>query len=123
MSIKYPSDALMVAKNAITAQLLTKKHYKIPRDHTESNAFKHFVWSGLNSRDIGREQAQKFLDAHEMNASFSKESSKMDRHNNKKGLDAADKISKDENFQKNLINAAHEAIKNDELVVLIKEEQ
>lgn len=123
LSKKYPPDAVMIVKNAITAQFLTKKYYKIPKDHTESNAFKHFIWSGLNSRDVGREQAQKFLDAHEMNASFSKESSKMDRHNNKMGLDAADKIPKDENFQKNLINAAHEAIKNHELVILIKERQ
>jgi hypothetical protein len=121
LSIKYPTDAIMVFKNAIEAQVLTGQYYNIPSDDTESNAFKHFVWSGLSSRDIGREQAQMFLDAHEMNASFSKDSSKMDRHNNKKGLDAADIIPKDGNFQKNLINAARAAIKNNELVILVKE--
>jgi hypothetical protein len=123
LSVQNPQNAFQVFKNAITAQLLTAKYFEKPEDHTVSNAFKHFIWSGLSSRDVGREQAQKFLDAHEMTDKFTPDSTAMDKHNNKAGLDAADKIPKDENFQKNLINAAHEAIKNDELVILIKERQ
>lgn len=120
LSVKYPSDAFMVLKNAITAQELTKKYYKKPKDNTESNAFKHFIWSGLNSRDVGRGKAQKFLDAHETNQLHTPKSSAMDKHNNKAGLDSADRITKDANFQENLITAAREAIKKGELVIINK---
>lgn len=61
----YPQEALTVFQQKQKAESATMKHFKRDAQDDESDAFRHFMWAGFLSKELGSEMAKRFLDAHE----------------------------------------------------------
>lgn len=83
---KYPVDSLKVYLTQSRVNDLSKKIFNSNKSGDESDAFRHFVWSGLLLSELGRDKAVVFLEAHEQDSTQSTEDKAMDIENNKKGL-------------------------------------
>ncbi len=55
-------------------------------------AFRHYVWSGLITRDLNESSAREFLNAHEENPRQPRIEKEMDEYNNERGILAAKKL-------------------------------
>jgi hypothetical protein len=58
----------------------------------ESDAFRHFVWAGLLTKELGTERAKEFLDAHETNRLQGLAEKNMDVFNNQQGQQIAEQL-------------------------------
>ena len=83
---KFPLDALKVYQSKRAAEESTKRLFKDNFRNDESDAFRHFVWSGLLTKKLGRERAQLFLDSHESSPDSPPKEVDMDKFNNSKGI-------------------------------------
>ena len=121
---EYPLEALDGFVQAQEAIVLTKLHFLRNEGDDESDAFRHFVWAGLMTRELGASLAQRFLNAHEdmPNPNEAEQiSSEMDRYNNGKGIQAELVLeSQGTPSTGNLVDRALEALKNGELNVVSK---
>lgn len=61
----HPKEAITVFQLAQKAESATEKRFGRDTQDDESDAYRHFVWAGLLSKELGSELAKKFLDAHE----------------------------------------------------------
>ena len=122
---EYPLEALDGFIKAQEAINLTKLHFFRNGVDDESDAFRHFVWAGLMTRDLGDSLARRFLNAHEAIPNPSPQdtnSSAMDRYNNEKGIQAELALeSQGTASTGNLSGKALDALKNQELKVINKE--
>lgn len=87
-----PILAAKIFENSNFAKERTKANFPgLENFHNnEADAFRHFVWSAMNARDIGIEDARKYSIAHEMFKENFEETLlefKMDTWNNAKGLE------------------------------------
>jgi hypothetical protein len=116
---RYPVEAIKVYYAKRDAENATERMFGSDGVDDETDAFRHFMWAGLMDKEIGSKLAKQFLDAHEANDGKSA-SSVMDLNNNAKGLAAADKMIKEENFSAD--NLEKEAIKElrDGILTVIK---
>lgn len=117
---EYPYEALRVFWRMVIAERASVKIFKEAGDiDGEADAFRHFVWAGYLTHDLGKDLARRFLNAHESNLPSSSPERKMDEHNNKKGMNATLQLEKENKFSsENLYNRALAALKNRELTVL-----
>lgn len=85
----------------------------------ESDAFRHFIWSGLLTKELGEQKAKEFLDAHEANPLQAERERQMDQFNNNRGLEASKDLTKNKNWNlRNLETKALEELRNSKLQVL-----
>ena len=117
---KYPYEALRVFWRMITVEHTTGKIFNdVGHIDGEADAFRHFVWAGFLAHDLGKSLASRFLDAHESGEPSNSRERQMDEHNNKKGIEAALQLEKENLFSaKHLYNLSLEALKNKQLIVL-----
>lgn len=101
-------------------QLTAKKFPGMLARNNKVDAFRHFVWSGISTARLGKERAKKFLDAHEEKPGQPKIEREMDLYNNNQGMIAGDKLRGKKNLLKLISQKALEAIKNNELRIIIK---
>lgn len=64
----------------------------------ESDAFRHFIWAGLLTKELGTEKAKNFLQAHEEDPDQPTNERDMDLHNNNRGQQATLKLIKENNW-------------------------
>jgi hypothetical protein len=92
----HPIEALNAYAQSRRAILATWKNFGRNSDGDESDAFRHFVWAGLLTQQLGNSLASDFLAAHEQILSNAKQidrmSSEMDRWNNDEGIKIAKAI-------------------------------
>lgn len=85
----------------------------------KSDAFRHYVWSGLLTRDLSEPEAREFLLAHESNATQPIAEKNMDTANNEKGISAALDILKSRSFEDNeFFDLAKKEIEQGHLIIL-----
>jgi len=119
----YPLDALNAYAQSRRAILSTWKYFGRNVEDDESDAFRHFIWAGLLSEQLGEARVREYLSAHEdIPANAAKAGSsglEMDRYNNEEGLRAARALAdKNELSLARLENEARNAIAQDKLNVL-----
>ena len=115
LSAKYPKDAMKVYFAKKSALNATRRIFSDSSRNDESDAFRHFVWAGLSSHELGPEKARAFLEAHEEGGLPTE--SEMDTKNNESGMKAAKEL-QDGFSQKALEQQALEKLKAGELTVI-----
>jgi hypothetical protein len=116
---KYPIDALKVYRAKQTSTNSTKRIFGGNFRNDESDAYRHFMWSGLIQQQIGRDKAEAFLNAHEVIPGEPDSEGQMDKFNNDKGIAAADKLLAQGEFSQDALEKeALQSIKNGDLNVL-----
>ncbi len=114
-----PIEAATVFYNAYLAEQKGDQTYPNSEKNGESDAFRHFVWAGLLTRDLGEETARKFLNAHELTPGQLLQEKAMDESNNESGIQAAKKLLDAGSFDNpKFYNVAIDEIKNRNLVIL-----
>lgn len=86
--------------------------YNYEDDNTD--AFRHFVWSGLVAHEIGAENAKAYLDAHEDFPENKPESQSMDLYNNGKGIEYCRQYH-GTNYENDLIREGLERVRDHKL--------
>lgn len=116
---KYPQQAITVFLQKERSESATKRRFGYDGENDESDAFRHFVWAALLSKELGPDRAKEFLDAHESAESISSAERGMDLANNRAGLYAADKLKRENKLTiANIEDAAIQALKEGSLVIL-----
>ena len=116
---KYPIDALRVYQAKQAATNSTKRIFGGNFRNDETDAYRHFMWSGLMRDNIEKERAEAFLNAHEANTGEPDNESQMDKSNNQKGISAAEKLMTQKQFdQTNLEKEAIQSLKRGDLNIL-----
>ena len=116
---KYPYESLRVFWHKSRAEFAEWRLFDRGSIDGEGDAFRHFVWAGFLTHDLGKDLASLFLDARESEHPSDAKDRQMDEHNNKKGIEAALQLEKENLFSaKHLYNLALEALKDRQLIVL-----
>ncbi len=116
---KFPKDAALIFKAKMIAENATQRLFGRNGRNDESDAFRHFMWSGLSTEASGEEKAKAFLDAHE--AVIKKpviDEMKMDLENNNYGSASAIEIKGGKEFQQKLEKEALKLIREKKLNVI-----
>ena len=114
--LKHPIDALKINEAAQKAIETTWRHLKSSHNCEDDNtdAYRHFLWSGFVTHEIGAEKAKEYLDAHEDYPENNPEAKSMDLFNNRQGIEFSNKYHGD-NFEKDLVQAGLNKIRDREL--------
>lgn len=116
-----PLEAAIVFYNALIAEHKAEELYPNSKPNGESDAFRHYVWSGLLVRDVGEDSARLFLDAHETTPGQSAAEKAMDQFNNERGIQAAKTLLQKEYFDTfAILEKAKRDLENSKLRVLSK---
>lgn len=116
---KYPADAVKVYFAKQKASVSTKRIFEGNFRNDESDAYRHFLWSGLLHEQIGKDRAEAFLDAHEAGTGGPEVEKVMDQFNNKRGIEAAEKLLAQGEFSQDALErAAINSLKRKDLKVL-----
>lgn len=119
MVAKYPEDATKVFQQMILAEKRTGKYFPKGLIDDESDAFRHFTWACLLAKEVGVDQAQKFLDAHEANPRQTQEAKAMDLANNRAGLLEAQRLQQQGKLDlEHVEESALEHLKYKKLIIL-----
>jgi hypothetical protein len=89
-----PKEAITVFVQKTRAELSSSRNFPVQGFNDESDAFRHYIWAGLLTREIGPERAQLYLDAHEENPLQAPAERAMDLANNRGGILAAQRLLK-----------------------------
>ena len=116
---EHPKEAVIVFVQKTRAEWSSRRNFPEQNLNDESDAFRHFIWSGLLTKELGKKMAKKFLDAHEENRLQKLSEKEMDIFNNKSGRDSAETLIKDKKWSlKNLEREGLQALKLKKLKVL-----
>jgi hypothetical protein len=116
---KRPIDSAIVFYNAMIAEKSAEKIYPNSAENGKSDAFRHYVWAGLLTRDLGETTAREFLSAHELNPKQPVIEKEMDMFNNEHGIRSARKLLEQRSFtDQEFFDTAISEIKSDNLKVL-----
>jgi hypothetical protein len=116
---KSPKDALTVYKQKNLAEKATSRNFPDQNLNDESDAFRHFLWAALLTKELGRSRAQEFLDAHEADPDQPDSERQMDMHNNSQGQTAAESLIKETRWsRKNIQAKGLEDLRSKQLQVL-----
>ncbi len=117
-----PMEAAIVFYNSIIAERAAENLFPTSKPNGESDAVRHYIWSGLLTRDLGEESARAFLDAHEKSPGQSNEEKEMDLFNNDQGILAANELIQKDGYFSNstIIEKSKEALASGSLRVLAK---
>lgn len=84
-----PIESAIVFYNASIAENKSEEFFPSQKSNGSSDAFRHYTWAGLLTRDIGEDAARTFLNAHELNQDQPIYEKEMDEFNNERGIQAA----------------------------------
>lgn len=116
---KVPSDALIVFIQKTRAELSTGRNFPAQGLNDESDAFRHFIWAALLTKELGQSKAKEFLEAHETDPDQPDNEREMDLHNNNRGQAAAEKLMKEKLWDlKKLESTGLNELRSKELKVL-----
>ncbi len=116
---KYPREAIKVFSQKQAAESATMRTFNRDAQNDESDAFRHFVWAGLLTKELGSDLAKQFLDAHEGDGRTNDPSRAMDLANNRAGLITAEKLLREGTLtESTLEKSALDAIAAKTLIVL-----
>ncbi|MGB0454061.1 MAG: DUF6973 domain-containing protein [Bacteriovoracaceae bacterium] len=116
-----PYAAFQMYRSMKDAYQLTAKTFPgMFARNNKVDAFRHFVWSGISTARLGKERAKKFLDAHEEKPGQPKIEREMDLHNNNKGMIVGEKLRGKKDLLNLISQKALEAIKKNELRIIVK---
>jgi hypothetical protein len=114
-----PQEARVVYAQVEMAQEMTKKRFGRDWFDDESDAYRHFVWTGLLVKELGAKDAKMFLDAHEAANLPDDPGSQMDRRNNEYAMAESQKLKQAGHLDSDhLDQEAVRALKEKKLVVL-----
>ncbi|PIT99833.1 MAG: hypothetical protein COT74_08590 [Bdellovibrionales bacterium CG10_big_fil_rev_8_21_14_0_10_45_34] len=117
--VKNPKQAYSVYKLKGRAEDATNRNFPNQDLNDESDAFRHFVWAGLLTKELGRQKAKEYLDAHETNPLQSNREKQMDIFNNERGQSAAEALLKNNKWNEKTLEAkAIEELQNKNLDVI-----
>lgn len=100
---EQPATALQAYQLSWKAERLCSELYWDSLDGDESDACRHYSWAILMDKEIGRENAEKILNAHE-EIEEPKESREMDIFNNKRAIEISKGLGKKDLAKENLEN-------------------
>ncbi|MBK9294119.1 MAG: hypothetical protein IPM57_06690 [Oligoflexia bacterium] len=116
---QYPYESLRVLWHQFKSEYATDKLFVGGSIDGEADAFRHYVWAGFLTHDLGKNLAEKYLNAHEAGQSVYSPDRRMDEYNNKKGIEGALRLEKSNQFSnKNLYKEAISELKNNKLIVI-----
>lgn len=116
---KYPKDALTVFVQKNKAESSSSRNFPTQGLNDEGDAFRHYIWAGLLTSELGPEKALLFLEAHENNSLQPTEEKAMDTANNRAGILAAQNLLSDKSFDlKKLEQTALDALRERRMIVL-----
>lgn len=118
LSIKNPKEAMVVYEQQQITQSLVQSNFNVDRPDSESDAFRHFMWSALLTNLLGAKTASLFLNAHESGLPNSDPGTQMDKYNNDLGIKAAEKLKNSKKFSSEVEIEALTQIKSGKLKVL-----
>ncbi len=95
---KNPKQAFLVYKQKGLAEDSTDRNFPDQNLNDESDAFRHFIWAGLLTKELGRQKAKEYLEAHETDPDQPKIERRMDTFNNGKGQSAAESLIQNKNW-------------------------
>lgn len=124
-----PQEKILVKQNPIESAIVYYNAFKAERSANNffpesvangpSDAFRHFTWAGLLTRDLGEDAARKFTSTHELSTGQSSREKIMDEFNNERGIHTAKQLLKNGNFgDAELYQRAIEEIRNGKLKIL-----
>jgi hypothetical protein len=114
-----PYDAVVGYYCRTLAEGITKIKFWRSTGDDESDAFRHFMWAGLLTKHLGEKKAEEILTAHEDRPDDPQASKEMDLHNNKVGMEAANKLIERNHFSIwSLKEEAENALRDEKLVIL-----
>ena len=88
-----PKEAIVVFVQKTRAEMSSSRIFPSQRFNDEGDAFRHFMWSGLVTKELGVERAKSYLDAHETDLAQPPAERSMDELNNEMGQMAARSLS------------------------------
>lgn len=114
--LKNPLDSFRIYEASQKAIQTTWSHLKSFNNYEDDNtdAFRHFIWSGLVAHEIGFEKAQEYLNAHEDFPNNNPEAKSMDLFNNAKGIEYSNNYNGG-SFEKDLIQSGLDKVRDHEL--------
>ncbi len=83
---KYPKESIIVFVEKMRAEESSLRQFPTQKSNDEGDAFRHYIWAGLLTKELGIEMAQTFLDAHEENPLQPNDEKAMDLANNRGGI-------------------------------------
>lgn len=95
---QYPKDAITVFIQKTRAEWASDHNLPTQELNDEGDAFRHFIWAGLLAKELGKDQALKFLNAHEENRLQPADERAMDNSNNQSGIRAAQNLISERKF-------------------------
>lgn len=117
--VKYPKQAYVVYKQKNITEQSTARNFPDQNLNDESDAFRHFLWAALVTKELGVSKAKEFLDAHEADPDQPSLERQMDEHNNTRGQAAARALIKEKNWSlKNIEAKGLEELRSKYLQVL-----
>jgi hypothetical protein len=121
LSKKEPMKMIKAYKASWEAEAICLSMYSSSFQNDESDACRHFMWSALLQKQLGREFADQVLTAHEMNPEQPKVEKEMDFANNSLGIDEGSKLDKIGKFnEENLKTAFKEKLNTGKVKFLNK---
>lgn len=88
-----PKEATIVFIQKTRAEMSSSRNFPSQRFNDEGDAFRHFMWAGLLTNELGTARAKSYLDAHENDPAQPIGERSMDDLNNQAGQNAAEKLS------------------------------
>ncbi len=117
--VKNPKQAFLVFKQKGLAEDSTDRNFPDQNLNDESDAFRHFLWAGLLTKELGREKAKIYLDAHEADPDQPEIEKRMDSFNNSKGQSTTETLIQTKNWSlRNLESQALKSLRAKELEVI-----
>ena len=117
--VNNPKQAYSVYRLRGRAEDATSRNFPNQDLNDESDAFRHFVWAGLLTKELGKQKAKEFLDAHEANPLQSDREKQMDTVNNERGQSAAETLVDSNKWNEKTLEAkAIEELHNKKLDVI-----
>lgn len=89
---KNTEDSLTAFIQKTRAEWSSGRNFPEQGLNDEGDAFRHFIWAGLLTKELGTEKAKDFLNAHEANPLQPESERDMDKFNNEKGHLAAQNL-------------------------------
>jgi hypothetical protein len=105
---QYPKEAITAFIQKTRAEWASDHNFPTQELNDEGDAFRHFIWAGLLTKELGKDQAMKFLNAHEDNRLQPADERAMDNSNNQSGIHAAQNLISEKKF--NIENLKQKAL-------------
>lgn len=119
LAAAHPEKMLQAYKLSWKAESICSELYLTSQTNDESDACRHFTWAALLTKNLGRDFAEKVLDAHEQEPNQLEEQKAMDMANNRRGISIAEKMIEKTMFsEQELINYFKKELKAGHLSVL-----